>query len=229
MLPADDGGLSAECALLSHDLSISGRLGIPVFLEYSAQQVEVCPRIGLVGHPDLLGRFPDPPQDDGRVTLERRSSVFAGFGNHGLEGGCKAIGWRGRRPVVVNDAPRRRFERARERRDPFDHVVVDDRLQLRRLVSLKEAVDHEEQLRLTLTEIAHPVREQVDVALLPTHGHRRRMVARGGEVRTVRGTGNLDETLRAAAHGANLVSERRAASSRAPFVAQRTNHLRSIV
>ena len=121
--------------------------------------------------------------------------------------------------MIVDDATSRCFERAGQRGNAFDHVVVDERLQRRRLVSLKEAVDHEEQLRLTLAEIAHPVREQVDVALLLTDGHRRRVLTRGREVRAIGGTGNLDETLRAAAHGANLVSERRAAPSCAPFVA----------
>jgi hypothetical protein len=55
------------------------------------------------------------------------------------------------------------------------------------------------------------------------------MLARGGEVRAIGGTGNLDDTLRAAAHGANLPAESGAAASAAPFVAQGTNHKRSIV
>ena len=71
--------------------------------------------------------------------------------------------------------------------------------------------------------------EQTDVPLLLANDHRRRMLARGGEVRAIGRTWNLDETLRTAAHGANLVTERRAAAADAPFVAQGTNHLRSIV
>jgi hypothetical protein len=55
------------------------------------------------------------------------------------------------------------------------------------------------------------------------------MLARGGKVGAIGGTRDLDETLRAAAHGANLPAESRAAASGAPFVARGTNHVRSIV
>ena len=202
---------------------------IPVFLEHAAQQVEVCPGIGPVGHSDLKRSLPDPPQDDGCIALERRSAVPARFGDHRLERGREALGRRRRRPMIVDDATSRCFERAGERRDALDHVVVDERLQRRRLVSQKEPADQKEQPRLTLTEIAHTVREQFDVALLLANGHRRRMFARGGEVRAIGGTRDLDETLRAAAHGANLLAESGAAASGAPFVAQGTNHMRSIV
>ena len=131
--------------------------------------------------------------------------------------------------MIVNDATSRCFERAGQRRDAFDHVVVDERLQRRRLVSLEEAADQKKQARLTLAEITHNVREQFDVALLLANGHRRRMLARGRKVRAIGGTWNLDQTLRAAAHGANLPPESGAAASGAPFVAQGTNHMRSIV
>ena len=131
--------------------------------------------------------------------------------------------------MIVNDAAGRCFERTGQRGDAFDHVVVDERLQCRRLVSLKKAADQEKQPRLTLTEIADTVREQFDVALLLANGHRRRMLARGGKVGALGGTRDLDETLRAAAHGANLPAESRAAASGAPFVARGTNHMRSIV
>jgi len=202
---------------------------ILVFPEHAAEQVEICAGIGRVGHPDLMRRLPNPPEDDCRITLEGRSAVLARFGDHRLEGGRESIGRRRRRPMIVNDAASRRFERARERGDASDHVVVDERLQLRRLVSLKEAADQKEQLRLTLAEIAHTVRQQFDVVLLLANGHGRRMLARGGEVRAIGRTGNLDDTLRAAAHGANLPAESGAAASAAPFVAQGTNHVRSIV
>jgi len=131
--------------------------------------------------------------------------------------------------MIVDDATSRCFERAGQRRNAFDHVVVDERLQRGRLVSLEEAADQKKQPRLTFAEIAHTVREQFDVALLLANRHRRRMVARGGKVRAIGGTWNLDETLRAAAHGANLPTECGAAASGAPFVAQGTNHMRSIV
>jgi len=205
------------------------RVGILGVLEHPAQQVEVCPGIGPVGHSDLKRSLPDPPQDDRRIALERRSPVLARFGDHGLERGGEALGRRRRGPMIVNDATRRCFERAGQRRDAFDHVVVDERLQRRRLVSLKKAADQKKQPRLTLTEIADTVREQFDVALLLANGHRRRMLAGGGKVRAICGTRDLDETLRAAAHGANLPPESGAAASGAPFVAQGTNHMRSIV
>ena len=206
-----------------------GRVVIPVFLEHAAQQVEICPGVGPVGHPDLIRGLPDPSQDDRRVPLERRAAVLARFGDYRLERGREAIGWRRRRPMIVNDAASRCFEGAGERRDAVDHVVVDERLQLRRLVSLKEAADQKKQLRLALAEIAHTVREQFDVALLLANGHCRRMLAGGGEERAIGWARNLDEALRSAAHGANLLAESRAAASGAPFVAQGTNHVRSIV
>src|SRR5437762_1075744 len=88
------------------------RAGTLVFFEHAAQQIEVCPGIGPVGHPDLKRSLPDSPQDYRRIALERRSSVPARLGDHRLERGREALGRRRRRPMIVNDATSRRFERA---------------------------------------------------------------------------------------------------------------------
>ena len=93
---------------------------------------------GVVG-PDFARRFLDPPQDDRGITLEADPAVLAGFGDDRLERGREAIGRERRRPMFVDDAARRGFEGARERRGGFGHVVVDERVQLRRFVALKEA------------------------------------------------------------------------------------------
>jgi len=179
--------------------------------------------------PDLIRHLPDPPQDDRRITLESRPSMLAGFGDYRLERDREAIGGKRRRPMIVDDSASRGVERVGERGDSFDHVIVYERLQLRRRVSLKEAVDQHEQLRLPLAKVAHAVHEQSDIALLLANGHGGRMLARGSEVRAVGRTRNLNETLGAAADGANLPAEGRAAAPGPAYFTQRTNHVRSIV
>ncbi len=99
------------------------------------------PGIGSVGHAGLVRRLPDPSQDDRRVALERRSSAHASFDDHRLERGREAIGRKRRRSMIVDHATSRCLECAGEGRDALDHVVIDERVQLRRLVLLKEAVD----------------------------------------------------------------------------------------
>ena len=58
--------------------------------------------------------------------------------------------------MLVDDAARRGFEGRGQRRRRFGDVVVDERLQLRRLVALtRNVADQKEQLRLPLAEVAH--------------------------------------------------------------------------
>ena len=103
----------------------------------AAQQVEIRTAIGRVRRPDLARRLLDSPQDDCGVAIEGRSTVLAGLREHRLERRGQAIGRQRRRPMLVDHAARRRFERAGERRHRFDDVVVDERLQFRRLVTLR--------------------------------------------------------------------------------------------
>jgi hypothetical protein len=155
--------------------------------------------------------------------------VFTGLCDHRLERSGEAIGWQRRRPMIVDHATSRGFEGAGERRDRFDNVNVDERLQFRRLVLLEEADDQKKQLRLALTQIAHGVDERSHVPLLLPNGHGRRMLAGSGEVRAIARTRYLHEALGPAAHGANLPTERGAAASCTPSYTQGTYHARSIV
>src|SRR5712691_8433214 len=68
--------------------------------------------------------------------------------------------------MIVNQTPRGGFECGRQRPHPFGDVVVDQRVEVRRLVSDQEGVDEEEDLRLPLAEVPHDVHEQPKVALL---------------------------------------------------------------
>jgi len=131
--------------------------------------------------------------------------------------------------MLVDDAARGGLESRRQRGGRFSHIVVNQRLQLRRLVPREKRGDQEEQLRLPMVEVAHELREHAHVALLLPDGHRRRMLAGAGQVRAVAWTLNLRQPLGAATNGANLLVERGAAAPRAPCAAQRTNHLRIIV
>ena len=81
--------------------------------------------------------------------------------------------------MIVDDAARRCLERRRERCRRFRHVLVDERLELRRLIAHEERCDDDEQLGLTLIEIAHRVHHRGDVVLMLAHGRSRRMLARG--------------------------------------------------
>ena len=142
----------------------------------------------------------------------------------GLSAVREAIGRQRRGPMLVDDAPGRGLERAGQRRGCFGHVVVDERVELGRFVAQKEGADQNEQLRLAFVEVAKAMEQQVDVMPLPANRRCRRVFARGGEVRAVARAIDLDETLGAAAHRADLVAEGGAATPCAPCATERTDH-----
>jgi len=112
---------------------------------------------------------------------------------------------------------------------PFGDVVVDQRLELRRLVSDQKGADEEEDLRLALAEVPHDVQEQPDVALLLADDDSGRMLACACEPDTVRRALYLNETLRPAADRADLLADRGTATPGAPHAAKGTQHKRIIV
>ena len=134
-----------------------------------------------------------------------------------------------RRPMFVDDTTCSGFECAGERRRGFGYVVVDDRLQFRRLVLLEERADDKKQLRLPLAQVAHALHEQLRRRVAAAERRRPRVIPRGGQVGAIARALNLHQALGAAADGTNLLIESRTSSPRAPFAAQRTDHKRSIV
>lgn len=121
--------------------------------------------------------------------------------------------------MFVDDASSRRFERARERGRGLSHIVVDDRLKLRRAVQSQERGQLGEQLPLARAEVAHELHEQLDVALLLADRDRRWMFAGAREPGAVDRARKLDPSLGAAACRANLLADRRAPASGAPDAA----------
>lgn len=169
-------------------------------------------------------RLFDASQDDGRVALEGGAAVLTGLEQERFQGGCEPFGWKRRGPMFVDHAARCRLERGGERGRGFADVVVEDRVQIGRLVARQEAVHHEKNLRLPVVEVARELHEQGDVALLLPDQRRRWMLARGGEVRAIARTANLGQPLRSAADRANLMTERRAGAPRFPLAAEGTHH-----
>jgi len=110
----------------------------------------------------------------------------------------------------------------------LSQIVVNQPLELGRLVPDEKRVDQEENLRLALAEVAHELHEEADVSLLLTHERGRRMLAGAREPRAVARALNLDEALCAAADRADLLAERGAAAARAPCAAEGTDHSRII-
>ena len=126
--------------------------------------------------------------------------------------------------MFVNDAARCCLERGRERRSRFHDVIVDERLELRRLVTDQEGERHRKELRLPVTEVANELEEQFDIELLLPGGGRGRMLARDREIAAVAGTLDLGQPLGAAADGADLLRERRTRAPRLSLAAQGTYH-----
>jgi hypothetical protein len=71
--------------------------------------------------------------------------------------------------------------------------------------------------------------ERLQIVLLTPGDGRRRMLARGRQVRAVRGTVDLDEAFGAAAGRTDLVPKRRTCAPRFPLAAEGTHHSRIIV
>jgi len=131
--------------------------------------------------------------------------------------------------MLVNQAARRRFVGGRERAERIGDVVVDGTLELGGLVANQERGDENEQLRLPAAEVAHALEHHAKVALLLSHGDRGRVLAGAGEPGTVTRALNFDQALGAATHRTDLFAERRAAATRAPHAAERTDHMGIIV
>ena len=170
----------------------------------------------------------DASEDDGCVPFERRAGVTS-FGNQRLQRAGEPLGGQRCGPMLVDDPARRGFERRRQRRGRIRDVEIDQRLQLRRSISHEKAGQREEELRLTFVEVPRSVEERADVTLLLSNDNGRRMLARRHQVRAVGATLNFDETLRAAADRANLVTEGGTRPPRFAARAQGTDHIRSIV
>ena len=110
--------------------------------------------------------------------------------------------------MLVDHAPRGRLVGRRQRAHGLDHVVIDQRLELRRLVLHQKCVDEEKELRLALVEVAHRLHHEADVALLLAHDGGGGMLTRAGEVGAILRTVDLDVALRAAADSADLFTQR---------------------
>lgn len=130
--------------------------------------------------------------------------------------------------MLVDHAARCRFECSRQCRRRLSQIVINQPLELRRLVPDEKRVDQDEDLRLALAEVAHELHEEADVALLLTHERGRRMLAGAREPGAVARALNLDEALGAAADCADLLAERGAAAAGPPCAAKGTDHSRII-
>jgi hypothetical protein len=69
------------------------------------------------------------------------------------------------RPVLIDEAARRRFERGRQRLDRLRHVIVDARQKVGWLVPNEERPDQHEKCRLALTKVLNQMHNQTEVAL----------------------------------------------------------------
>src|SRR5262245_65074968 len=93
--------------------------------------------------------------------------------------------------MIVDDAADGGFVCGRQRTHRLHDIVIDERLELGRLIAGNERIDQEKELRLTLAEVAHEVDEQADVPLLLAYGDGRRVVAGARPPRRGRGAVNL--------------------------------------
>ena len=126
--------------------------------------------------------------------------------------------------VLVDDAARGGLQRRGDCSSGLRDVVIDDPAEPLRSVSSNGRVKQKEQLMLALGEVADRGEKHRDVPLLLTLHLRRRMLARGRQVRAIVGTIDLDEALRRAAHRADRLAERRARAATLTPAAGRTGH-----
>src|SRR6185503_560182 len=166
----------------------------------------------------------DAAQHARGIALERAAEAAAHLGERRLERVREALGRERRGAVLVDHAARRGLEGRRERAGAFLHILVEERLQLRRLVSGDEVGEQEEQLHLALRKIEHQRYQPREVALLLAHPRRRRMLARAREPHAVSRTVDLDQALGPAADRTNLLADGRTSAPGAPIAAQRADH-----
>ena len=122
------------------------------------------------------------------------------------------------RPSRASRPPRQRPARRRRRRAALNPSGV-----WRAMAD----VEQEEQLILPLGEVTDRSAAAPRRPFLLPLDLRRRVLARGGQMRAVVGTVDLDEALGAAAHGADRLAERRARAPTLTLPAGRTGHLPS--
>lgn len=191
---------------------------------HPTEQIQERAAVSLVGGAHVRHGVGNTPQDERGVPFERRSRACAGLEEHRLQSRCQPLRGQRCRPMLVDDASPRGFERGRDRRRRFSDIVVDEGLQFGRRVLDEERADEEEEPRVPIAEIAHALKEQRHIALLLAHDDGRRMLARAREPRAVAGTLNLHQAFGATADGADLFVERGTAAAGAPRAAERAHH-----
>jgi hypothetical protein len=147
------------------------RRGIPLAAD-TRQQVQECATVARFERSDFTGRFLNTPQHHGGVTLEDRPGIPAArFDQERFE--LRGQPRRGARcrPVLIDEAARRRFERGRQRLDRLRHIVVDARQKVGWSVPDEERPDQQEKCRLALTKVPHHMHNQTEVALPLTDDH----------------------------------------------------------
>src|SRR4029453_14082525 len=102
--------------------------------ENPPEQIEKRVAILAVERADIARGGFDPAQDDRRVALERGAGAAASLSEHWLPRRGEPLGGKRRRAMFINETARRGFVGGRQRAHPFRDVVVDQRLELRRLV-----------------------------------------------------------------------------------------------
>lgn len=170
------------------------------------------------------GRFRDTAKDDGGVPFEDGPSILSGLIEDQPKSGGQAFGRRRGGTMLVDHAARGRFERGGEGGCRLDDVRVDERLELRRLITPQERADQDEQLGLPVAEVPHGLEEPADVVLLLTDDRSRRMLPGGCEVAAIARTGDFGQAFGAATDGTDMVAKGRARASCLTLAAEGAEH-----
>jgi hypothetical protein len=126
--------------------------------------------------------------------------------------------------VLVDDAAPRRFVRCRQGRRRVGNVAIQQWLQRVRRLCADHAEQHEEELLLPLGQIANRREQACQILLALTLLDRRRVGSRRLQVAARRRAADLDQSLRAAADGADVMAQCRAGAPRPACAAERTDH-----
>src|SRR3954470_15477161 len=183
-------------------------------------------RVAIVGLelPYARRRLTDLLEHDGGVAFERRSAALTCFREPRLERLNEPLGRQRRRPVIVDESLCGGLVGRRERGRRVDDILVDERLEHRRLVLQQQRRREQKQLRLPLVQVTHRIDEQGDVALFLPYEGGWGMLAGRREIDAVRRTGDFGETLRAAAHRTDPLSDGGTVAPRLPLATQWAGH-----
>jgi hypothetical protein len=116
-------------------------------------------------------------------------------------------------PVLVDDTMSCGFERRGERGRGVGDIVIVQRLKILGRISRDKAAYQQQEPRLAIAQPLQRRSKRDEIPLLLALHHRRGVTARCRQISAVARTSNLDAALRAAAHGADVLTESRTPAS----------------